>query len=215
MEDHLQKTRKSKTKKEDPSTMPDNYGEELLHIRLKWFIDGLNMIRDGIKKGVFPLRQSNIPEDISENTVKFIVRNHDGDASCKWAKNVGLPGDLYSDKYPVNSPPEVKAFMSDGPSSFGPKKKFGVMYFLDARELLADKITLWKLNLTNDSPEWKQLKMNKTQTFEDQCNQGRRPHISWDSIHKQINEKCPDKCVKVYEGSFEGIFIPKVAESTA
>jgi hypothetical protein len=215
MEDQLQKTRKSKTKKEDPSTMPDNYSEDILRRRLAIFIEWHNQVIDMNKEFGLCIRNVNVPEDISENIVKFIARNHDDDASCKWAKCLGLNGDLYSNKYPAVSPPEVKAFMSDGPSSFGPKKKFGAIYFLDLRELLTDKITLWKIMLTNESQEWKQLKMNKTQTHEEQSNQGRRPHISWDSIYKQIKDKCPDKCEKVYEGSFEGIFIPKVAESTA
>lgn len=63
---------------------------------------------------------------------------------------------------------------------------------------------LWKVNVTSESPEWKQMKMNKTQTREDQCGEGKRPRMSWDNIHKQLGELC----VKIYEGSFDGIFIP-------
>lgn len=69
-----------------------------------------------------------------------------------------------------------------------------------------DIIILWKVNVTNDSPEWKKLKMNKTETFEEQCIQKRRPHISWDKIYGQIGHLCE----KIYEGSFEGIFIKKL-----
>ena len=116
---------------------------------------------------------------------------------------------MYSEKFPIDSPPEVKAFTSDGPSSFGPKKKFGVIYFLDMRQWLTDKFILWKVNLTSESPEWKGIKMNKTQTHEEQCEEGRRPHISWNNIHSQI----PDKCIKVYEGNFEDIFTQAVMVS--
>jgi hypothetical protein len=73
------------------------------------------------------------------------------------------------------------------------------------RQWLSDKFILWKVNVSDESSEWKQIKMNKTQTYEDQCNEGRRPHISWDNIYSQI----PNKCIKVYEGSFEDIFLCK------
>lgn len=76
---------------------------------------------------------------------------------------------------------------------------------------LNDTFILWKLNLSNESPEWKHIKMNKTQTYEKQCKEGRRPHISWDNIHFQI----PDKCIKVYCGNFEGIFTQSVKVSVA
>ena len=114
-----------------------------------------------------------------------------------------MPGDLYSDKYPIDTPIEIKALTSDGPSSFGPNKKFGVIYFLDMRDWKNDLFILWRVNVTNESHEWKQIKMNKTQTNGEQCDEKRRPHISWDKIHEQI----PDKCEKVYEGTFENIFI--------
>ena len=51
--------------------------------------------------------------------------------------------------------------------------------------------------------------MNKMQTHEEQCEKGRRPHISWDNIYSQM----PDKCIKVYCGNFEGIFTQSVKVS--
>ena len=53
--------------------------------------------------------------------------------------------------------------------------------------------------------------MNKTQTYEEQCKEKRRPHISWENIYSQI----PDKCLKVYDGTFEDIFIQQATELTA
>lgn len=170
------------------------------------YIEDTKLINSGI-----PIRHQNPPEHITENVVKFIIQNYDNDSSCEWAKCIGQTGDLCSKKYPINSPPEVKAFTSHGPASFGPRKKFGVIYFLDMREWLNDTFTLWKVNVSNDSPEWNQIKMNKKQTLGDQCKEGKRPHISWDNIYSQI----PDKCVKVYEGTFEGIFTPPVTESVS
>ena len=77
------------------------------------------------------------------------------------------------------------------------------------RKWLDDKLILWSVNLTSDSHDWKKIKMNKTQTHEEQCKEGRRPHISWDNIYLQM----PDKCIKVYEGNFEDIFTQSVTVS--
>lgn len=201
-------------KKEEDQT-DDKYTCDVLRIRYNMYRDMYIKTAEIIKTSELPIRHQNPPEDVTENIVKFIINKYDNDPSCKWAKSMKIKGkhkingDLYSDKYPIDSPPEVKAFTSDGPSSFGPKKKFGVIYFLDMRKWLNDMFTLWKVTVSNDSPEWKHIKMNKTQTHEEQCEEGRRPHISWDNIHSQIS----DKCIKVYDGGFEGIFTQPVTVS--
>lgn len=197
--------------KKDEGENEDKYTADVLRKQYTLYRNNYIETAETIKTTGLPIRHQNPPEDITENMVKFIIINYDNDPSCKWAKSMKLKGDLYSDKYPIDSPPEVKAFTSDGPSSFGPKKKFGVIYFLDMRLWLNDTFILWKLNLSNESPEWKHIKMNKTQTHEEQCEEGRRPHISWDNIHSQM----PDKCIKVYCGNFEGIFTQSVKVSVA
>jgi len=193
----------------------DKYTPDVLRIRYNMFLENHIKTAEIIKTTGLPIRHQNPPEDVTENIAKFIINNYDDDPSCKWAKSMKCKGknnkknygDLISNNYPLDSPPEVKAFISDGPSSFGPKKKFGVIYFLDMRQWLNDTFILWKVSVSNESPEWKQIKMNKTQTNEEQCEEGRRPHISWDNIHSQLL----DKCMKVYEGSFEGIFTQPLA----
>lgn len=205
------KIKKSSLKKSAQPKKDDKYTPDILRIRYSMYRDNYIKTVDIIKETALPIRHQNPPEDITENIVKFIIINYDNDPSCKWAKGIDMKGDLYSDKYPIDSPPEVKAFTSVGPSSFGPKKKFSVIYFLDMRLWLNDTFILWKLNLSNESSEWKNIKMNKTQTHEEQCEEGRRPHISWDNIYSQL----PDKCVKVYCGSFEGIFTNSLMVSIA
>jgi hypothetical protein len=185
------------------NTLNDIYTRDVLEIE---YIAYRNyyITRFNTKKNTgLPIRLPNPPEDVTENIAKFIIINYENDPSCKWAKSIQLTGDLYSDKYTIEMPPEVKAFTSDGPSSFGPKKKFGVLYFLDMRDWLNNRFILWKVNVSSDSVEWHDIKMNKTETNEDQCNQKRRPHISWENIYSQL----PDKSIKVYDGTFEGIFI--------
>ena len=188
----------------------DKYSIEVLQNRYADYKNSVETTMKIIKETNLPIRNQNPPEDITENIVKFLIRTKDGDNSVKWAKAVSLNGDLYSDNYNHEYPIEVKAFTSDGPSSFGPKKKFGVIYFLDMRGWLNNVFILWKVNVSSNSPEWKQIKMNKTQTNADQCEEGRRPHISWDNIHSQISEKC----VKVYEGTFENIFTIEESKTT-
>ena len=187
----------------------DNYTMEILQRRFNayktTYIDTVHIITTTN----LPIRHQNPPEDITENITKFIIHNYDNDTSCKWAKCIGLNGDLYSDKYDHDSPIEVKAFISNGPSSFGPTKKFGVIYFLDMHKWLENIFILWKVNLNYNSPEWKQIKMNKTQTYSDQCNEKRRPHISWDKIYSQLSTFCN----KVYEGPFENIFINQLSST--
>jgi hypothetical protein len=186
--------------------MKDNYDKETLMIRFNNFKTSYKSDQELIDKGL-PIRHQNTPEDISENMTKEIIKNKEGDDSCVWCKGVdkkhGLTGDLYSNKYDKKSPIEVKSFTSNGPSQFGPDKKFGVLYFLDLRKWLDDEIVLWKVNLNHSSDEFKNIKVNKKQTLGEQLLEGRRPHISWDKIYPQISEFCE----KIYEGTFENIFL--------
>ena len=141
-------------------------------------------------------RFPSIPEDISENIVKFIIQNKVGDKTSNW--NCGR-GDLFSKK---EGKQECKCFTSDGPPSFTPSSEWDVIYFLDARGWLQDKFVLHRVNLKRTSEQWKNIKVNKSQTFDQQCQQTRRPRITWESLYPQIAEHCE----QVFEGSFEEIF---------
>ena len=190
---------------DDNGILNDRYDEATL---IRRFTNSKNMYisDEELKKNGLQIRHQNTPEDITENVTKFIIRKYENDNSCVWCKGVdkkyGLTGDLCSNKYGKTSPIEVKSFTSQGPSQFGPDKKFGVLYFLDLRKWLNNKIILWKVNLNYLSDEFKNIKVSKTQTMGEQLLQGRRPHISWDNIYPQI---C-DFCEKIYEGTFEDIF---------
>lgn len=193
-------------------SLPDAYTSDFLCRRFRQFKESHDLLSEFNLATGLPIRHQNPPEDITENIAKFVIQNHDNDLSCKWAKSVGLNGDLCSSKYPIDFPPEVKAFTSDGPLSFGPDKKFGVIYFVNMIDIFTQgKLSVWKVNLTSESPIWKETKMNKEQTFEDQCKQGRRPRITWFSLYPQISEHC----VKIYDGTFEGIFTPSAVASTS
>jgi hypothetical protein len=176
----------------------DKYTKEILKeqyaLHKSYFIGRLNTTTNiGIK-----VRMSGIPEDISENIIKHIINNKLNDKTSRWNCN---NGDLQSEKEGIQ---ECKCFTSDGPLSFTPSSHWDVIYFLDARKWLDDNYTLYRIPLKRTSEEWKNIKMNKIQTFEDQTNQGRRPRINWESLYPQIESHCN----KVYEGNFEDIFIP-------
>lgn len=143
-----------------------------------------------------------IPEDISENIIKQIIHNKLNDKTSRWDCKLG---DLHSQK---EGKQECKCFTSDGPPSFTPSSNWDVIYFLDARNWLNDKFVLYRIPLKRTSEEWKSIRVSKAQTFEDQTKQGRRPRITWESLYPQISSHC----VKVYEGTFEDIFIPLVEE---
>ena len=179
-------------------TIEDTYSEELLKEQFaihKSYVEG--RIHTTIKIGV-KVRLPCIPEDISENIVKNIIRNKLNDKTSKWDCK---KGDLESQK---EGKQECKCFTSDGPPSFTPSSDWDVIYFLDARKWLNDTFILYKVSLKRTSTEWKNIKVSKTQTFEDQTKQGRRPRITWESLHPQIETYCS----KVYEGTFDNIFIP-------
>ena len=149
----------------------------------------------GKKLGI-KFRLPHIPEDISENIIKFIIHKL-GDKTSTWA----CKGDLLSKKEGVQ---ECKTFTSDGPLSFSPSSGWDVIYFLDARKWLDNKLVLYKINLKKSSESWKAIKVKKTQTFDDQAQQGRRPRIGWKLLYPQVSEHTE----KVFDGTFEDIFTP-------
>jgi hypothetical protein len=157
----------------------------------KSYVEGIKELskKEGIK-----VRFPSIPEYISENIIKFIIHKT-GDESSSWNCNTG---DLYSQ---IEGKQECKCFTSDGPISFTPSSEWDVIYFLDARYWLNNNYILYKVNLKKNSDGWKNIPMNKNQTFDDQCKQGRRPRIGWDLLYKHIDNHCE----KIYEGTFEEI----------
>lgn len=143
------------------------------------------------------VRLPSIPEDISENIIKYLIRNKLNDKTTIWnCKN----GDLFS----LNEgKQECKCFTINGPISFTPTTNWDIIYFLDARNWFNDIFVLFRVSLKRTSTEWKNINISKTQTYEHQSKQGRRPRIIWEQLKPQINKHCN----KVFEGSFNEIFI--------
>jgi hypothetical protein len=178
--------------------MEDKYTAEVLREQFATHKAYVVARCESTKKTGVKVRLPSIPEDISENLLKFVLRNHLNDPTSRWDCK---KGDLFSQK---EGKQESKCFTSEGPPSFTPSSEWDVIYFVDAREWLADKFVVYRIPLKRTSDEWKNIKISKTQTYEDQAKQGRRPRITWTALHPQIAHHC----TKVYEGTFEGIFVP-------
>ena len=173
----------------------DDYTEELLIEQYKEH-KAYTLSRMKAKEKCPKIRLPNIPNDISENMIKFIIQNKLDDKTTTWNCD---SGDLFSKK---EGKQECKCFTSHGPCSFTPSSNWDVIYFLDCIDWIENNIILWRVPLSKDSSEWKNISVNKNQTFEDQAKQGRRPRISWLNLNSQILEHCS----KIYEGTFENIF---------
>ena len=175
----------------------DTYTEDLL--KQQYILHKSYVIRrtNTTKNTGVTVRLPSIPEDISENIVKQIIRNKLNDKTSSWDCK---KGDLYSQK---EGKQECKCFTSNGPISFTPSSEWDIIYFLDARLWLNNKFILYRIPLKRTSIEWRNIKVNKSQTFENQIKQTRRPRITWISLYPQIKLYCN----KIYEGTFDDIFI--------
>ena len=152
----------------------------------------------------YKTRRDGLREHISENIVKFILLNHLG-IKATWECKVG---DLFSNEEGIT---ECKSFTSDGPTSFGPKQKWDVIYFLDARKWLEDEFVLYRVPYSNTHPIWTNMPVSKSQTKADQADENRRPRANWKILSDYLGENCK----VVYSGSFEGIFTPRASEPVA
>lgn len=171
----------------------DKYTIEVLTTQFNLHKDYVVKRMSSAKELDIKFRLPCIPEDISENMIKFIIRKL-GDTTCTW----DCKGDLWSS---IDKKIECKCFISKGPISFTPSSGWNEIYFFDATEWLNDKFILYKTKLNYDSQEWKNININKTSTFSDQAKLGRRPRIVWSNLYPQIKQHTE----KVFEGSFESI----------
>lgn len=151
------------------------------------------MINKTLKKKI---RYSNFPSHISENIVKFAIAKK-YKIMPTWDTNIG---DLILNNLRI----EVKGSLNlfNGPPTFGPTEYWDRIYFVDGLETNLKKYTIYEIKLSNLSEKWKNIKVNKTQTFFDQCCQKRRPRLSFSEIKKQLG----DDCKLFFSGSILDLF---------
>jgi hypothetical protein len=123
--------------------------------------------------GIKNARRANFPEVISE----FIIEKIKG-------YDQSFSGDLISkEKHKI----EVKCFSSNGPISFGPNELWNKLVFVDCR--IKHKIIIYEYDKPNNDDLWKNIKVSKSDTFQDQASKSRRPRINFNSLIKQIDIK--------------------------
>ncbi len=118
-------------------------------------------------------RLPSFPDNISENIVLQILKITHPDE--KWTWNC-KKGDIYNTTNKIQG--EVKA-CQNGPTSFTPKKdlKKDTLFYLDVSQHLEDGyIELYRIDKYYST--LKNIKVNSSQTFEEQQNQGRRARLN-------------------------------------
>jgi hypothetical protein len=195
-EDLIQEKKTEKVEKVEKVEKTDTYTKQVLQEQFQLHKTYVIGRMKSSKKLNISIRFPCIPEDISENIIKFAIHKN-GDKTSSWNCKYG---DLFSKK---EKKQECKCFTSNGPLSFTPSSEWNVIYFLDARKWLTNSFVLYRVNLSKSSHEWKQIKINKTQTFQDQAKQGRRPRIAWELLYPQIKKHCKI----IFKGSFEKLFL--------
>ena len=103
-------------------------------------------------------RNDNFPSHISENICKFAIFKKYG-IMPTWNTSKG-DLQIVMDNSVIQI--EVKGFMSDGPSSFGPIENWDIIYFVDCKNFENKKFKVYEINLSNTSDIWKKLKIKGT-----------------------------------------------------
>ncbi len=133
------------------------------------------------------IRHENFPSHISENIAKFAI----------YKKYRIMPtwdtekGDIVINKLHINKQFEIKAFMSLGPSSFGPKENWDWLYFVDATNTLNYTFKVYEIKLSNKSSNFRNIYLSKKETYGSIADSGKRPRGCFEKIFKkQLGEKC-------------------------
>ena len=134
------------------------------------------------------IRYSNFPSHISENIAKFAIYKKYGRIP-NWDTD---KGDLIFKNKSQIIRLEVKGSidLSNGPPTFGPTEEWDRIYFVDGVNTSEKRYKVYEIILSNRSDTWKNIKLNKKQTYNDQCLQKRRPRLTFSEIQTQLSEYC-------------------------
>jgi len=129
------------------------------------------------------IRRANYPSEITENIVKFAIIKKYNVFPCWDVKkgDICLDNDLFEVKGSID-------LINGGPCSFGPTEKWEKIYFVDCIDHCELKFKVYEINLSNKSEIWENIKVNKKETFKNQCDQKRRPRIKFKELLNQIPE---------------------------
>lgn len=132
-------------------------------------------------------RNENFPSVVSENIAKFAIFKK-YKIMPTWETN---QGDLIINKLGYTRKLEIKAFSSNGPSSFGPTENWDSLYFVDAKDTLNMYFKVYEINLSNKSNIFRNVKLTQIETFGEIADSGKRPRGCFYTIFKpQLSEYC-------------------------
>lgn len=163
------------------SKLKDNFDIKIIELLLDNYIEKIKLIKNiNIKLDKRKIRNDNFPSEISENILKYVFYK-----KYKIMPNWNtIKGDLELFNGKIL---EVKAFSSDGPTSFGPNEKWNILYIVDCKRFMEKRFKVYEINLSNNNEIFKNIKINKNETYYEQCLQKRRPRIKFDILKKQLN----------------------------
>ena len=147
------------------------------------------------------LRLSNFPSHISENIVKFAIAKK-YNIMPNWDTKTG---DLCIDNgISKMIRIEVKGSIDlfNGPPTFGPTENWDRIYFVDGLKNQDKIYKIYEVRLSNHTEKWKNLKMSKTQTYYQQCQEKRRPRLTFKELEAQLG----NDCVIIFEGHLSELF---------
>jgi len=155
----------------------------------------LHMLNHGLENK--KIRSPNFPSEISENIVKFAIRKRYNICPC-WDTDSGDLS-LFDNKL------EVKAYSSDGPSSFGPSEDWNILYFIDCRNYTRKHFKIYEIKLSNLNPIFNSVMVNKKQTFKNQCDEGRRPRLCFSKLRDYLinTGQYMNHCNTIFEGTID------------
>lgn len=141
------------------------------------------------KKFSDKIRRPNIGSEITENIARFAYQRYFNIKTC-WI-NTKIGDIICSDGKKI----EVKAFSSDGPSSFGPTETWDILLFVDARLYVQKIFSVYMIDLDNRQ-FGTIIKINSTELYLDKIKTRQRPRIAFDKIQEQLKIKNIDvKCI--------------------
>ena len=129
------------------------------------------------------IRKTNFPSHISENIARFAFQHKYGDLP-NWDTPTGdleLYGEVLEVKGSIN-------LFAGGPPTFGPREGWNRIYFVDGVNTFEEEYTVYEIRLANTDDDWKNVLVNKTETYQDHCDQGRRPRINFNELLDQLDD---------------------------
>lgn len=162
------------------------------YIKTHNIIDDMNLTLTNRK-----IRKPNIPSEITENIVRFVLKK---------IKNIDVKWDIKGcDLLWDNKIIEVKGFSSSGPNSFGPNTKWDILYFVDALEFKNKKFKVYEIHLSNSSNIFRNIKLNKKDTYGQIADSNRRGKLRG-CFYKQFKPQLEEYCELIFDGFISELY---------